>query len=350
MQQFIGCDAHKKFSVFVAVDERGKASKPVRVEHKREEFRAYLESLPANSEIALESMGSWYWIVDEMERARHIPHLTNPLEAKKRMGKPNKTDNLDGRGLGILLRNGTLPECWIPPRELRDQRELLRTRMALRDLRTKLKLRIHAALDRYGLQAEGISDLFGKTGRTYLAEAAAELPTETRRMVVTQLEAVDEMTEKIEAVERRIQEQIAPSAEVQLLLSLPGVGAILAPVIWLEIGDVNRFPRAEQLASYAGLVPRVIASGERMRLGSVSRSVNQYLKWAFVEAATCAVKLNAYRSEHIGRLYRRLLQKRGHGRAIVAVARHLAEASYWVLRKRQGYRSPQAKLTSSRNG
>jgi len=350
MQQFIGCDAHKKFSVFVAVDERGKTSKPVRVEHKRDEFRAYLESLPANSEIALESMGSWYWIVDEMERARHIPHLTNPLEAKKRMGKPNKTDNLDGRGLGILLRNGTLPECWIPPRELRDQRELLRTRMALRDLRTKLKLRIHAALDRYGLQAEGISDLFGKTGRTYLAEAAAELPTETRRMVVTQLEAVDEMTEKIEAVERRIQEQIAPSAEVQLLLSLPGVGAILAPVIWLEIGDVNRFPRAEQLASYAGLVPRVIASGERMRLGSVSRSVNQYLKWAFVEAATCAVKLNAYRSEHIGRLYRRLLQKRGHGRAIVAVARHLAEASYWVLRKRQGYRSPQAKLTSSRNG
>jgi len=106
MQQFIGCDAHKKFSVFVAVDERGKASKPVRVEHKREVFRAYLESLPASSEIAIESMGSWYWIVDEMERARHIPHLTNPLEAKKRMGKPNKTDNLDGRGLGILLRNG----------------------------------------------------------------------------------------------------------------------------------------------------------------------------------------------------------------------------------------------------
>jgi transposase len=125
-------------------------------------------------------------------------------------------------------------------------------------------------------------------------------------MVVTQLEAIDELTEKIEAVEKRIQEQIAPSAEVKLLLTMPGVGEILAPVIWLEIGDVNRFPRAEQLASYAGLVPRVISSGERMRLGSVSRSVNQYLKWAFVEAATCAVKLEAYRSEHIGRLYRQL--------------------------------------------
>jgi transposase len=136
------------------------------------------------------------------------------------MGKPNKTDRLDARGLGILLRNGTLPECWIPPGELRDQRELLRTRMALRDMRIKLKLRIHAALDRYGLQAEGISDLFGKSGRVYLAEAAAELPSETRRMVVTQLGAIDELTEKIDAVEKRIQEQIAPSAEVKLLLTI----------------------------------------------------------------------------------------------------------------------------------
>ena len=74
MQQWIGCDAHKKFSVFVAVDERGKAGHAVRVEHKREVFRTYLESLPAQSEIAIESMGSWYWLVDEMERAQHIPH------------------------------------------------------------------------------------------------------------------------------------------------------------------------------------------------------------------------------------------------------------------------------------
>lgn len=350
MEQFIGCDAHKKFSIFVAVDEKGKASRPVRVEYTRDSLRTYFATLPAQSEIAIESMGSWYWIVDEMERAEHIPHLTNPLEAKKRMGRPNKMDTLDARGLAILLRNGTLPECWIPPRELRDQRELLRTRMALRDVRSGLKLRIYAALDRYGLHAEGISDLFGKVGREHLTRSLAELPPETARMVVTQLEAIDELTEKIEAVEQRIHEQIEPSEEVKLLLTIPGVGPVLGPLIWLEVGDVNRFPRAEQLASYAGLVPRVIQSGEHRRLGSVSRCVNQYLKWAFVEAANCAIRVERYRSEHIGRLYRRLLLKRGHGRAIVAVARHLAEASYWVLRKHQGYRSPQAKLSSSRNG
>lgn len=93
------------------------------------------------------------------------PHLANPFEAKRRMGKTNKTDALNAKDLAILLRNGTLPESWIPPGELRDQRELLRTRMALHDLRTSLKHRIHAGIDRYGLQADAISDLFGFTGK-----------------------------------------------------------------------------------------------------------------------------------------------------------------------------------------
>src|ERR1700742_1420007 len=136
MKPILGCDAHKRYSVFVELFEDGKSSTPVRVEHNRESFRQYLDSLADGSEIAIESTGHWYWLVDEMERAGHIPHLAEPLEAKKRMGRSHKTDALDAKGLAILLRNRTLPEVWIPPGELRDQRELLRTRMALRDLRT----------------------------------------------------------------------------------------------------------------------------------------------------------------------------------------------------------------------
>jgi transposase len=116
MHHVIGCDVHKRYSVFVAIDHRGRLSKPDRVEHERETFRAYLQALPPGSEIAVEATGHWYWIVDEMEQAGHRPHLANPLEAKKRMGKPNKHDALDAGGLAILLRNGTLPESWIPRR------------------------------------------------------------------------------------------------------------------------------------------------------------------------------------------------------------------------------------------
>ena len=90
MEQFIGCDAHKKYSVFVAVNERGEASPAIRVGHDREQYRQFLERLPAGSQIALEAGGHYYWMVDEMEAAGHRPRLVHPLEAKKRMGKTGK--------------------------------------------------------------------------------------------------------------------------------------------------------------------------------------------------------------------------------------------------------------------
>lgn len=318
MQPVVGCDAHKKFSVFVSVDQEGKASRPVRVEHDHDVYSKFLHTLPPGSEIALEATGHWYWIVDAMEEAGHHPHLANPFEAKRRMAKSNKTDALDAKGLAVLLRCRTLPESWIPPGELRDQRELLRTRMALRDLRMSLKHRIYAAVDRYGLHPEAISDLFGTKGRVYLAAILERLPNETAKMTAMQLDSIDQIEEKIEMIERRIAEKLKTSPEIRLLRTIPGLGPILAPLVWLEVGMIERFPRAEHLASYAGLVPRIIASGGHIRHGGTCRNVNHYLKWAFVEAANVAVRMKACRQQHIGLLYQRLFPTKGHGRAAVA--------------------------------
>ena len=105
MEQFIGCDAHKMFSVFVAVNEKGNAGEAVRVAHDRQIYREFLAQLPPQSTIAVEASGHYNWLVDEMERLGHHPKLANPLEAKRRMGLTNKTDRLDARGLAILLRN-----------------------------------------------------------------------------------------------------------------------------------------------------------------------------------------------------------------------------------------------------
>jgi transposase len=337
----LGCDAHKRYSVFVELFENGQFGNPVRVEHEREAFRRYLNSLPEHSGIAIESTGHWYWLVDEMEHAGHRPHLAEPLESKKRMGKTHKTDALDAKGLAILLRNGTLPEVWVPPSEIRDQRELLRTRMAIRDLRTMLKHRIHSALDRYGVVCAGVSDLFGVEGHLLLREAATRLPRYTAEMVLVQLDSFDALGERLAAIEARIEEVIAPDPAVKRLQTMPGVGKVLAPVIALEVGDVRRFLSAERLASYCGLAPRVFSSGGHTRMGGTSRCVNLYLKWAFVEAANCAVRLRGSRYRHVRELYQRLQPGKGHGRAVVAVARHLAEAAYWMLVKGQDYRAPQ---------
>lgn len=97
MEQFIGCDAHKKFSVFVAVNEKGQAGEALRVAHDRQLYREFLARLPARSAIAVEASGHYGWLVDEMERLGHRPKLCNPHEAKRRMGLTNKTDKLDAK-------------------------------------------------------------------------------------------------------------------------------------------------------------------------------------------------------------------------------------------------------------
>ena len=352
MEQFIGCDAHKKFSVFVAVNEKGQAGEALRVSHDRETYREFLGKLPAHSKIAVEASGHYSWLVDEMERSGHHPKLCNPLEAKRRMGLTKKTDQLDARGLAILLRNGTLPEVWIPPGELRDQRELLRLRIFLVRLRTRVKNRIHGTLSRHNVQVPG-ADLFGVAARLELGERLPELPVHSREAVEQELTTLDFLATQIESAERRLEAIMKVSAEADLLKTLPCVGKILSMVLMLEIGRVDRFPTAAHLASYAGLVPRVHSSGGHTRMGQVCGNVNRNLKWAFVETANLIV-INQYRLEgtHVVRLYQRIKRGKNHQKAVVAVGRHLAEAAWWMLTKQEVYREPRnaRQALSSRHG
>jgi transposase len=108
------------------------------------------------------------------------------------------------------------------------------------------------------------------------------------------------------------------TAEADLLKTMPGVGRILSMVMTLEIGRVERFPSAEQLASYAGLVPRVRSSGGHTRLGQICGDVNRYLKWAFIEGGNMVVVHQKHLpGEHVVRLYQRLKRKKNHQKAVV---------------------------------
>jgi transposase len=341
MEQFIGCDAHKKYSMFVAVNEKGHAGEALRVAHDRQVYREFLARLPAQSAIAVEASGSYSWLIDEMEGLGHRPRLCNPLEAKRRMGLTNKTDKLDARGLAILLRNGTLPEVWIPPSELRDQRELLRLRIFLVRLRTRVKNRIHGTLVRHNVQIAG-ADLFGVAARRELGTRLPELPLHSREAVEQELATLDFLETQIESAEQRLEAIMQVSVETDLLKTLPCVGPILSMVLMLEIGRVDRFPTSAHLASYAGLVPRVHSSGGHTRMGQVCGNVNRNLKWAFVETGNLIV-INQRRlaGSHVVRLYQRIKRSKNHQKAVVAVARHLAEAAWWVLTKQEVYREPQ---------
>ena len=351
MKYYIGCDAHKKYSVFAGITEAGEVMETKRVEHEREAFRSYLLTLPKASEIAIETIGNWYWLVEEMEKAGHEPSLVHAAKAKLMMGQINKTDILDAHGLATLARNGTLPSVWIPPGELRDQRELPRMRMALVGIRTKLKNRIHATFAKYGITFDGVSDVFGGKGRRLLEQAMNELPPETKHSVVEQLELLDHVEDSITETEKRILQIIKKDPAMQLLDTLPGVGPILAIVIALEVGDVSRFVTAEKLASYAGKVPRVNSSGGKTYYGRVRPDVNRYLKWAYTEAANVIVLQQHKLGDcHVLRLYQRIHKSHGHAKAVTAVGRHLAEATYWMLKGNEPYREPKEKLVVAQKG
>ena len=279
-----------------------------------------------------------------------VPRLVHARKAKLMSGMINKTDKLDVRGLNRLQRTGTLPTVWIPPAEVRDQRDLPRTRMVLVRTRTHLKNRIHATLAKYGLTVTAVSDVFGKQGRVLLADKIGLLPLHTRFATEHLLEHLDFVDEQVVSFEHRMRTIFTTTPALERLRSLPGVGFILGIVILSEVGDVDRFPDAEHLAAYAGTTPRVHSSGGKTRFGRTRPDVNHYLKWAFTEAAEACCQHREqphWKHRHVSRRYARVRHRKDHPKAITAVARHLTEATYWILTEEEPYQEPKRKPDAS---
>ena len=336
--EFVALDVHKRYSLMEREDrDSGKVHRR-RIDHQAGAIKEALKGIAPGTAVAVEATGNWYWLIDEIEQRGLQPLLVHPYKAKMMMAQVNKTDKLDVHGLNRLQRTGTLPTVWIPPGEIRDLREVTRMRMALSAQRTQIKNRIHAALSKYALQIEA-SDIFGRKARQQLDAMVLQLPQQTAWVVQQELLFLDSVQHLLKAHEKRIHELLEVTSEMQRLTSLPGIGALLAAVLAFEIGDVKRFGRAEQLASYAGTTPRVYASGGRVRHGQLRSDVNRYLKWGFSEAAnSVAVNHKRFPQRHVSKLYWRLREKKGHAKAIGAVARHLAEAAYYVLSREEEYK------------
>jgi transposase len=337
----IALDIHKHYTWARVENAQGDRLFECRLAHARGTIKNFVRRWTPGSEVAVETVGNWYWVVDEIEAGGGKPQLVNARLAKLMMGSVNKSDKLDAKGMNRLQRTGTLPTVWIPTAAVRDARELPRTRMVFSEQRTRLKNRVHATLGKYGYVIDEVSDAFGRRGREIINERITKLPPHTGQGLQHVLDQLDHVAENLKAIEAAMIQVFAPCRETTCLKTLPGVGEILAVVIWAEIGSIERFSRAEQLASYCGLVAREHSSGGKIRFGAVRRDVNVYLKWAFVEAANSAI-VNGQRCgyDHISRLYQRLKARRGHGKAKVAVARHLSEASFWMLKKGESYREP----------
>jgi transposase len=344
----IAFDSHKNYTFCSVEDEKGNLITEHKIQHDRGAIRAYLSQFTPNSPVAVETIGNWYWIVDEIEQAGMIPRLVHAGKAKLMFGCVNKTDRLDARGLNRLQRIGSLPTVWIPPHEIRDKRDISRTRLFLVFQRTRLKNRIHAVLKKYALGLKTVKDPYCKTGRVELKKLLARLPDYTRFATEMQLLQIDSLDPAIAQLEVKMKMICKQTEEVRLLQTMPGIGNVLSNSIQFEVGDISRFSGPGRMAAYSGTTPRVHSSGGKTRFGKLRQDVNHYLKWAYIEAANLVcINMRNHPNRFVSKLFKGIKQRKGHAPAVGAVARHLAEATYWVLTKHEPYREPRPKVKPS---
>src|SRR5438046_4755338 len=199
--------------------------------------------------------------------------------------------------------------------------------------RSSLKQRVHAVLLTHGKPCP-VSDLFGVRGRQLLARLG--LPQPWQGTIEASLRLIDELDREISECERELRRLGADHRYVPLLLTVPGIGWVLAYTIAAELGDISRFPTPRKLAGYTGLCPRVYQSGERDLRGPLAKQRPRYLRWALVEAATHACTAPIYRDRY-QQTQTRLGKQRGAKVAQIDLARRLTEASWHMLTRNQPF-------------
>ncbi len=321
----VGIDLHRRRSVLAVIDGQGEVHPPVRIDNDSKTFLDLLGELEGETQVAVEATYGWEWLAELLEDAGYEMHLAHPLGTKAITSARVKTDAVDARTLAQLLRAGMLPESYIAPRELRDLRELLRHRVALTQLRTALKNRVHGTLARQGIPNEH-ADLFGKAGRKFLA--GLDLREPNRRRIDSILALIDDFDREIGEAAREIEALAGEDERVPVLCQIRGIGPYTAMLIIAEIGDITRFPDARRLCSWAGITPRVKNSDRTVRLGHISRQGSTILRWALVEAAQKAAQGGGPLRE----TFERIAKRRGRGIARVAVARKILTLCFYGLR------------------
>jgi transposase len=235
--------------------------------------------------------------------------------------------------LARLLRADLIASVHIPARPTHQRKEVLRQRCFFVRQRTMLRNRIHRLLGaQHDVKLPQVSDLFGKKGMGFLERL--ELPAPAGLLLKQQLEMLRTLHSRIKEDEVALRETIEPSAAYDQILSLPGMGPILAAVVVSEIDDIARFSSAQKLCGYAGLCPTTSSSGGKTHQGRLMRHCNKWLRWGFVEATWVAVGCSAY----FGDLYKkkRALGKKANT-AILAVARRMARIAWQLLTEGRAY-------------
>jgi transposase len=325
MRLYVGIDLHSNNSVVVIQDENDQVVKRKRLENKIETVLAFLESSrDAISGVVVESTYNWYWLVDGLQDAGYRMHLANTAAIQQYEGLKHGDDESDARWLATLLRLGLLPEGHIYPREERAVRDLVRKRSQLVRNHTRQMLSVENLVVRNTGKRITAPEVRALTSESV---DALGLEDDITLAIKTNVAVMLCLREQIELVEQRVLSKVRLRKQFQGLLTVDGIGKILAMTIMLETGDIKRFKSVGNYVSYCRCVKSVRLSNHKTKGKGNAKNGNKYLSWAFVEAATYAIRWN----ERVKRFFQRKCARTKRVVAIKATAHKLARACYYIM-------------------
>jgi len=337
---YVGLDVHKRYSVLCAVSEKGRKLKEARIEgNSLSDFSKFFARLKGPSKVVFEAGWNWgstYDLLKEVGRIREIV-MAHPSKTRLIAAAEVKTDELDAFALGTLLRGNLVAQVHIPSKLARARKNLIRQRMYWVRLRTMLRNRIQALLDRQReLELPQCSNIFTVKGLRFLRSLQLAEPEST--LLGEQLILHDLISMQIRSQEKRIVAEFAREPMTQYLLSVPGIGDTLAALIAGEVGQIKRFSTPAKLCAYAGLVPTTRASGGKFKRGRQLRWCNKRLRWAFTEASWTA----AHCSPYFRNIYQKHFRRGKRAKiAITIVARRLCCIVWHLLSEKRTFKKRQ---------
>ena len=327
--RIIGCDYHPSWQQISWVDTLTGETEEKKLDHASGEAEKFYRQLPEPAVIGMESTGNCQWLVEMATTAGHEVWVGDAAKIRASEVRQQKNDRRDAALILKLLLEGRFPRIWTPSGEEKDLRQLLIHRHKLVRIRVQVKNELQHLAMNQGVTRAG--KLWSKAGEKVLSELPLKPWASRRRQDLFKIREM--LNGQIDLLDQAVLQAAQNNEKARLLMTQPGVGPITSMAFVLTMGDVSRFPRGKQVASYLGLIPREYSSGGHQRFGPISKQGNGFLRMLLVEAAQVAVRCDPQmRQEYLHRCH-----QKAKGIAKVAAARKLAIRLYWMLRTNRGY-------------
>ena len=327
MQLYAGLDLHSRNTYIGIMDKEFKRVFGKRISNNLPVILKTLEPFQDQLQgLVVESTYNWYWLVDGlMDAGYQCIHLANPSAIRQYEGIKHSDDQHDSYFLAKLLILGILPQGYIYPKEDRPVRDLARKRMFLVRHKTSHILSLQSLITRCSGQRVSTNKI-----KQFDVEDLQQLLQEEHIVLSAQanLDSIRFFAQQIRQLEKVIKNKIKVKKEFQYLMTVPGIGNILAMTIMLEVGDIGRFPQVGNFASYSRCVSSQRLSDGKSKGHGNRKNGNRYLSWAFIEAAHLSRRYN----DRFKSYYNRKIAQANTSLATKALSNKLARICYYIMK------------------